>query len=819
MSVSQLFVLSSRGDRVIARDYRTDIGRGSEEIFFRYVKSVKAEHVPVFEVQGIQFVYVKRNNLYFVLTTRHNASPITLLDFLTRTTNLIRDFCGVLSEESIRKNFILIYEILDEILDNGYIQDTETKMLKNYINNEPAELEQATSLMPKISELFMEQKTVASQASRRPVQGGSNKKSEIFVDLLEKINVVFSATGAILQSEILGSLIVKSYVPGDPHLSIGLNENLVIGENENRPYGAITMDSANFHESVDLEQFELNKVLSLNAIDGEATVMNYKISKEYNVPFRIVPYVVKESQFKVKITVTLRNDLPTSKLATGVIVRIPIPKDTTSTSVEFGVGQQNNYEYCQPEQAVLWGIKKFTGGVEQVIKITVVTSGAINYDLSSQIGPISMKFEIPMYNCSGLEVKFLKLSQSQTSKKEELLLYFYAAVAGILLYTLLMGPTEYHKNGIVGWFYRFLLNLPKVLFTTCCGTCFGKEKGLDLLKNLEHYFLYTKHPLLQIVYLGLLSINVALYIFTIFKTIPNIYIPVYHRYTGMVALVLTYIIYLKACFSNPGFITKDTVKKFEKSFEYDEMMYISNRKCETCEIIKPARSKHSILSKKCVSKFDHFCGWLNNDVGELNYRYFHAFLISNFLLIIYAAYIYIFSLLSIIEEENLWNSTFVTPQGQKIQANTRIVLTYMLSRYILPIGQLFFICACGLMIFGFWFYHVYLIWSNTTTNETFKKNEMKQLWKIIKLKKDIKKLSVNELYDEIYEQEEETNNKKAEKKRKEWKLQLLENLMTKAKNNEEPNFDFYNKGFLQNVKEVIFPPSLYGSATTKRKFL
>ena len=35
-------------------------------------------------------------------------------------TQVFKDYCGVLSEEAIRKNFILIYELLDEILDFGY---------------------------------------------------------------------------------------------------------------------------------------------------------------------------------------------------------------------------------------------------------------------------------------------------------------------------------------------------------------------------------------------------------------------------------------------------------------------------------------------------------------------------------------------------------------------------------------------------------------------------------------------------------------------------------------------------------------------------
>lgn len=50
---------------------------------------------------------------------------------------IVKDFCGVLSEEAIRKNFILIYELLDEILDFGYPQLLSTEQVKPHIVNEP----------------------------------------------------------------------------------------------------------------------------------------------------------------------------------------------------------------------------------------------------------------------------------------------------------------------------------------------------------------------------------------------------------------------------------------------------------------------------------------------------------------------------------------------------------------------------------------------------------------------------------------------------------------------------------------------------------
>jgi len=41
---------------------------------------------------------------------------------MLRICKVIKDFCGVLTEDAIRKNFILIYELLDEIVDFGHPQ-------------------------------------------------------------------------------------------------------------------------------------------------------------------------------------------------------------------------------------------------------------------------------------------------------------------------------------------------------------------------------------------------------------------------------------------------------------------------------------------------------------------------------------------------------------------------------------------------------------------------------------------------------------------------------------------------------------------------
>jgi AP-4 complex subunit mu-1 len=53
-------------------------------------------------------------------TTRFNVQPAYSLEILDRVAKEVKDFCGLINEEVLRKNFILIYELLDEMFDFGY---------------------------------------------------------------------------------------------------------------------------------------------------------------------------------------------------------------------------------------------------------------------------------------------------------------------------------------------------------------------------------------------------------------------------------------------------------------------------------------------------------------------------------------------------------------------------------------------------------------------------------------------------------------------------------------------------------------------------
>lgn len=68
---------------------------------------------------------------------------------------------------------------------------------------------------------FEKKKSLPSNAPNKPISlrtQGSERgaKNEIFLDLLERLTVLFSASGSIVRCEINGAIVMKSFLHGSP---------------------------------------------------------------------------------------------------------------------------------------------------------------------------------------------------------------------------------------------------------------------------------------------------------------------------------------------------------------------------------------------------------------------------------------------------------------------------------------------------------------------------------------------------------------------------------------------------------------------------
>lgn len=65
--------------------------------------------------------------------SKRNSNAAEIIIFLHRLTQVLIEYFKELEEESIRDNFVIIYELMDEMMDFGYPQTTESKILQEYV--------------------------------------------------------------------------------------------------------------------------------------------------------------------------------------------------------------------------------------------------------------------------------------------------------------------------------------------------------------------------------------------------------------------------------------------------------------------------------------------------------------------------------------------------------------------------------------------------------------------------------------------------------------------------------------------------------------
>jgi palmitoyltransferase len=97
--------------------------------------------------------------------------------------------------------------------------------------------------------------------------------------------------------------------------------------------------------------------------------------------------------------------------------------------------------------------------------------------------------------------------------------------------------------------------------------------------------------------------------------------------------------HIRGAFADPGRIPKGMEAPFKSEF----MEIKDCSKCEDGKTWKPARAHHCTECGFCVFKMDHHCPWINNCVGQRNYKYFCQFVIY---ILLSSAYLSILMFLS-----------------------------------------------------------------------------------------------------------------------------------------------------------------------------
>ena len=184
--------------------------------------------------------------------------------------------------------------------------------------------------------------------------------------------------------------------------------------------------------------------------------------------------------------------------------------------------------------------------------------------------------------------------------------------------------------------------------------------------------------------------------------------------------------FLHRCANNSSTITPSNITHSMFVYPYDHTLFNPGVICQTCNLPKPARSKHCSLCKTCIQKQDHHCIWINNCVGRNNYIHFLLLLLSMSILLLYGGTLG-YSLLDKVLQSHFVPSHLTRGSltskrwstGKSWHEYFNLILLAISWEWQIGAVTLLMIFSFPLSI-GFLAYHIYLIWAGMTTNESAK---------------------------------------------------------------------------------------------------
>ncbi|KXS09312.1 clathrin adaptor, mu subunit [Gonapodya prolifera JEL478] len=401
MVASAVFILDLKGKVLISRNYRGDIPMAAIEKFMPLILAAEENEeslAPVMSTEdGTHFLYVKHNNVYLVAMTRKNSNASTIVLFLHKLIQVFIEYFKELEEESIRDNFVIIYELLDEMMDFGYPQTTEPNILKEYITQESHKLESQTRPPP----------AVTNAVSWRS-EGIKYRKNEVFLDVVESVNLMVNANGNVLRSEILGAIKMKVYLTGMPELRLGLNDKVMFDGDGKSPATkgkSIEMEDVKFHQCVRLSRFDNDRTISFIPPDGEFELMSYRLSTQVKPLIWCEALIEQHPGSRIEYMLKAKAQFKRRSTANNVEIIVPVPEDADSPKFKCTAG---TVSYAPEKNSMVWKIKQFQGGKEFLMRAHFGLPSVKSEDPDKR-PPISIKYEIPYFTTSGIQVRYLKV--------------------------------------------------------------------------------------------------------------------------------------------------------------------------------------------------------------------------------------------------------------------------------------------------------------------------------------------------------------------------------------------------------------------------
>jgi len=385
--INSLFIINTNESKIfMEKHWCAAIKRGVMDDFLNKLKACSNPNdMPVTMVgpNDHYYIHIYFENLIFCAVLREETCPLMVTEFLHRIKDIFIDYFGVCNVDSIKENFVIVYELLDEVLDAGFPLATEPNILK--------ELIKPSSIMRSITNTVTGKSNVSEslpsgQLSNVPWRRAGVKYSnnEAFFDIKEDLNLLLDRQGSTLLSMVNGRIDSSIKLSGMPDLSLSwMNPKI--------------FQDVHFHPCIRLKRWNVEKILSFIPPDGLFELMKYQstMTNSNSLPFSVRANASVQNG-RLDITISPKR-LFSAKPVEQLLIVAQLPSNVTNLNLTATVG---SFTFNTIDKVLRWDIGKLVQGktAPPNLKGSIVTSTKHDFHIVFQI-----YFKVNQYTASNIK--------------------------------------------------------------------------------------------------------------------------------------------------------------------------------------------------------------------------------------------------------------------------------------------------------------------------------------------------------------------------------------------------------------------------------
>ncbi|XP_069609108.1 AP-3 complex subunit mu-1 isoform X1 [Ranitomeya imitator] len=393
--IHSLFLINGSGDIFLEKHWKSIVSRSVCDYFFEaQEKAADTENVPpVIPTPHHYLISIYKDKIFFVAVIQSEVTPLFVIEFLHRVADTFQDYFGECSETCLKDNVVIVYELLEEMLDNGFPLATESNILKELIKP-PTILRSVVNSLTGSSN--MGETLPTGQLSNIPWRRAGVKytNNEAYFDVIEEVDAIIDKSGSTVFAEIQGVVDACVKLTGMPDLTLSfMNPRL--------------LDDVSFHPCVRFKRWEAERVLSFIPPDGNFRLMSYRVSSQtlVSIPVYVKHNIIfQENISSGKFDVTVGPKQNMGKTVESIVLSVHMPKVVLNMNL---TPTQGTYTYDPVTKVLTWEIGKITTQKLPNLKGSVsLQSGAPKPEENPSL---NISFKIQQLAISGLKVNRLDM--------------------------------------------------------------------------------------------------------------------------------------------------------------------------------------------------------------------------------------------------------------------------------------------------------------------------------------------------------------------------------------------------------------------------